>query len=109
MVNHEEGFDGMQVHTYIYISGIDNGSGSLHRDHDFPCTKDSRSSLVVMGSPINRTFPGRKSPIWSTGGTQNRSSESGPNIQPSFIVELSVKEADILLNVLMMHLISERS
>ena len=90
-----------------HVSSIDNGSGSLQRDHDSPCTKDVRSSLVAMASPINSLLPGRKSPAWSVGGTQNRSSESGPNIQPSFMAELSVKEADILLNVLMMNMISE--
>jgi hypothetical protein len=78
----------------------------LQRDHDSPCTKDSRSSLVAIGSPINSVLAGRKSPARSIGGTQNRSSESGPKIQPSFMAELSVKGADILLDVLMMNIIS---
>jgi hypothetical protein len=64
---------------------------------------------VAMTGPINSSLLGRKSPARSVGGTQNRSSESGPKIQPSFMTELSVKGVDILLDFLMMDTISEGS
>ena len=75
----------------------------MQRDHDSPCTKDVRSSLVAIASPIKSLVPGRKSPAWSGGGTQNRSSEFEPKIQPSVMAELSVKVADMSLNVLIEH------
>jgi hypothetical protein len=97
-------FNEMELHmdAYGYVPSIDSDSDSLQRDHDFPCTKDVRSSLVAMASLINSVLVGRQSPARSAGGTQNRSSEFGPNIQPSFMSEPSVKEVDILLNALIM-------
>jgi hypothetical protein len=91
----------------IYVVSVDDDWDSLQRDHDSPWTNDSRSSLVAMASPIKSLVPGRKSPTRSDGGTQNRSSEPGPSIQPAFIAEPSVKKAGMLLKVLMANLISE--
>ena len=63
-VNHDKIFGGMQaqIHIHFYTSSIESGQDSLQRDHDSPCTKDVRSSLVAMASPIKSLLPGRKSP-----------------------------------------------
>jgi hypothetical protein len=46
---------------------------------------------------------GDKRPSRSVGGTQNRGSEFGPSIQPSFIVELSVKDGKLSAALLKIH------
>ena len=91
----------------FYVSTIDNVQVPCRETMTLHAQRTRDQAFVAMASPINSVLPGRKSPARSVGGTQNRSSESGPNTQPSFMVELSVKEADILPNALMMNMISE--
>lgn len=47
-----------------------------------------------MRCPDTAIFPGRQSPVRRPGGTQNKSSEFGPRIHPSSILELSVKSGE---------------
>jgi hypothetical protein len=78
----------------------------LHRDHDSPCTKRERSSLVVMRLPTIKRLLGQKRPSRSEGGTQNKSSELGPSIQPSCITELAVKDGELWARNLTMNWVS---
>jgi hypothetical protein len=60
---------------------------------DSPWQKFWVSSLVTIGEPIVKIFPGRASPVCSDSGTQKRWLEWESKIQPSVsIFELGVKE-----------------
>jgi hypothetical protein len=77
--------------TFIYSTGFwSQVPAPLHCDHDSPYMKRLRSSFVFMKSAITNLVLGQKKPSRNVGGTQNKSSEFGPNIQPSCITKLSV-------------------
>jgi hypothetical protein len=77
-------------YRHIVLTKVQLPANPLHRDHDSPCTKRLRSNFVVMISPIINLVLGQKRPSRNVGGTQNKSSEFEPNIQPSCITELSM-------------------